>query len=82
MIITKYPDEVEVQLQILDERIAEIHKLAEEMKGRSPMEDKLISRNTYEATKPYVDAKVRLMTTCRQVTYIFDLKAEKSEAKE
>lgn len=60
MIITKYPDWVEAQLKILDERIEEIYRIYENEKFR-PEEALRIKRNIYELTKPYVDEKVRLI---------------------
>lgn len=60
MIITKYPDWVEAQLKILDERIEEIYRSYENKKF-PPEEALRIKRNLYELTKPYVDEKVRLI---------------------
>lgn len=60
MIITKYPDWVEAQLKILDERIEEIYRSYENKKF-SPEEALRIKRNLYELTKPYIDEKVRLI---------------------
>lgn len=68
MIITKYPDYVEDQLIILDEKIMKIH--TEEMqrcdiaKIRNVEEQERIKRNIFERTKPLVDEKVRLITNC------------------
>jgi hypothetical protein len=60
MIETKYPDWVEAQLKILDERIEEIYRIYENKKF-PPEEALRIKRNLYELTKPYVDEKVRLI---------------------
>lgn len=69
MIITKYPDWVEDQLKILDDRIAAIYREFSEMKVR-PDEVLRLKRNLYEAIKPYVDEKVRLISNSVP-TYIF-----------
>lgn len=60
MIETKYPDWVEAQLKILDERIEEIYRIYENKKF-PPDEAMRIKRNLYELTKPYIDEKVRLI---------------------
>ena len=60
MIETKYPDWVEAQLKILDERIEEIYRIYENKKF-PPDEAMRIKCNLYELTKPYVDEKVRLI---------------------
>ena len=61
MIRTKYPEWVEAQLKILDERIEEIYQEYSEIKVR-PDEAMRIKKNLYERTKPFVDEKVRLIT--------------------
>ena len=61
MIRTKYPEWVEAQLKILDERIEEIYQEYAEIKVR-PDEAMRIKKNLYERTKPFIDEKVRLIT--------------------
>ena len=63
MTIVKYPEWVEAQLKILDERIEEIYKSYADLKFR-PDEAMRIKKNLYEQTKPFVDEKVRLITNC------------------
>lgn len=63
MIVVKYPDWVEAQLKILDERINEIYQSYTDKKFR-PDDAMRIKRNLYELTKPFVDEKVRLITNC------------------
>ncbi|MBP5326079.1 MAG: hypothetical protein J6Y86_11370 [Pseudobutyrivibrio sp.] len=63
MVIVEYPEWVEAQLKILDERIEEIYKEYADLKVR-PDEAMQIKRNLYERTKPFVDEKVRLITNC------------------
>lgn len=70
MIITKYPEWVEAQLKILDERIADIYREYAELKVR-PDEAMRIKRNLYERIKPFMDEKVRLVANCYP-TYIVD----------
>ena len=69
MIIAKYPDWVEDQLKILDERIADIYREFGDMKVR-PDEVIRLKQNLYEAIKPYVDEKIRLISNSMP-TYIF-----------
>ena len=81
MIITKYPEWVEAQLKILDERIEEIYR--EYMNVTVKPDDVMrIKRNLAERIKPFVDEKVRLISNSCP-TYIVDkaLWAE-SEGKE
>ena len=70
MIITKYPDWVEDQLKILDDKILDIYREFNEMKVR-PDEVLKLKQNLYEAIKPYVDEKVRLISNSVP-TYIFN----------
>ena len=70
MIVTKYPDWVEAQLKILDERIESIYKAYEEIKVR-PDEAMRIKKNLYERIQPFVDEKVRLIANSCP-TYIVD----------
>lgn len=79
MITVKYPEWVEAQLKIIDERIVEIYKEYEGMKFE-PDEAMRIKRNLYERTKPFVDEKVRLISSSYP-TYIVDgmPKAESEE---
>ena len=70
MITVKYPEWVEAQLKILDERIEEIYREYAEIKVR-PDEAMWIKKNLYEQTKPFVDEKVRLITNSHP-TYIVD----------
>ena len=77
MIITRYPDHIEAQLKILDERIEEIYQRYENKKFR-PDQAMQIKKNLYEQTKPFVDEKVRLITNS-QPTYIVDGAIKKGE---
>lgn len=63
MVVVKYPEWVEAQLKILDERIEEIYREYAEIKVR-PDEAMRIKKNLYERTKPFVDEKVRLIANC------------------
>ena len=69
MIEVKYPEYVEAQLKILDERIAEIYQAYESVRV-SPDAAMRIKRNLYEATKPLVDEKVRLIQNCCPTYYV------------
>lgn len=80
MIKVKYPEWVEAQLKILDERIEEIYQNYANLKFR-PDEAMWIKKNLYEQTKPFVDEKVRLITNCCP-TYIVDGAIKKSEDEE
>lgn len=77
MVTVKYPEWVEAQLKILDERIEEIYREYAELKVR-PDEAMRIKKNLYERTKPFVDEKVRLITNCCP-TYMVDGVIKKSE---
>lgn len=77
MIIVKYPEWVEVQLKILDERIEEIYREYAKIKVR-PDEAIRVKKNMYERTKPFVDEKVRLIANCCP-TYIIDGAIKESE---
>lgn len=63
MATVKYPEWVEAQLKILDERIEEIYRAYADIKVR-PDEAMRIKKDLYEWTKPFVDEKVRLITNC------------------
>lgn len=81
MMTTKYPEWVEEQLKIIDERIEEIYKEYEGLKI-SPDEAMRIKRNLYERIKPFVDEKVRLISNSCP-TYIVDgMSKAESEDKE
>ena len=71
MIVTKYPEWVEAQLQILDERIAEIYQEYSEIKVTSYIDNERLKRNYYERIKPFVDEKVRLIKNSYP-TYIIE----------
>lgn len=77
MIVVKYPEWVEAQLKIIDEKIEEIYKEYGELKVR-PDEAMRIKRNLYERTKPFVDEKIRLISNCCP-TYVVDGKTIGSE---
>ena len=63
MITVKYPEHIEVQLKILDERIAEIYRTC--MSAKMPPDQAMrVKQNLYEMTKPFVDEKVRLIQNC------------------
>ena len=80
MVIVKYPEWVEAQLKILDERIEEIYREYAKIKVR-PDEAMRIKKNLYERTKPFVDEKVRLIANSYP-TYIVDGVIKKSEDEE
>ena len=80
MIVVKYPEWVEAQLKILDERIEGIYQEFAKVKVR-PDEAMRIKRNLYERTKPFVDEKVRLIANCCP-TYIVDGAIQENEGKE
>lgn len=80
MVIVKYPELVEVQLKILDERIAEIYQEYAKIKVR-PDAAIQIKKNLQEQIKPFVDEKVRLITNCCPI-YIMDRAIKESENKE
>lgn len=77
MITVKYPEWVEAQLKILDERIEEIYQQYADIKVK-PAEAMRIKRNLYEQTKPYVDEKVRLIANSCP-TYMVDGVIKKGE---
>lgn len=79
MIVTKYPDWIEAQLKILDERIESIYKAYGELKFR-PDEAMRIKNNLYKQIQPFVDEKVRLIANSCP-TYIVDGVIKKSEDK-
>ena len=70
MIITKYPEWVEAQLKIIDERIEEIYR--EYMNVNvNPNDAMRIKRNFTERIRPFVDEKARgTLNSCP--TYIVD----------
>jgi hypothetical protein len=70
MITVKYPEHIEAQLKILDERIAEIYQTCMSVK-MPPDQAMRVKQNLYEMTKPFVDEKVRLIQNCCP-TYIVD----------
>lgn len=70
MITVKYPDWVEAQLKIIDERIEDIYKEFSKVKVK-PDDAMRIKRNLYERTKPFVDEKVRLIANSCP-TYMVD----------
>ena len=77
MIVTKYPDYVQAQLDYLDGKIFEIY--AEEMpkeRETSAIQDienlERVKRNIAERIRPLLDEKVRLITNCKP-TYIVRL---------
>lgn len=78
MIIAKYPEWVEAQLKILDERIEEIYREYSELKVR-PDDAIRIKKNLYERTKPFVYEKVRLIANSCP-TYIVEGVIRKSES--
>ena len=77
MIITKYPEWVEAQLKIIDERIEEIYREYMNVKVK-PDDAMRIKRNLAERIKPFVDEKVRLISNSCP-TYIVD-KAQQAES--
>lgn len=76
MVTVKYPEWIEAQLKILDERIEKIYREYAELKV-SPDDAMRIKKNLYERTRPFVDEKVRLITNCCP-TYIVGM-AESEE---
>lgn len=69
MITVKYPEHIEAQLKILDERIAEIYQAF--MSVEVPPADAMrIKRNLHEATKPLVYEKVRLIQNSCPTYYV------------
>ena len=79
MIITKYPEWVEAQLKILDERIEEIYR--EYMNVKLKPDDAMrMKQNLTERIRPFVDEKVRLISNSYP-TYILD-KAPQAESEE
>ena len=77
MVTVKYPEWIEAQLKILDERIEEIYREYADIKVR-PDEAMRIKKNLYERTKPFVDEKVRLIANSYP-TYIVDGKTMRGE---
>lgn len=77
MIIVKYPEWVEVQLKIIDERIERVYQEYSKLKVK-PDEAIRIKKNLYERTKPFVDEKIRLIANCCP-TYIVEGVAKESE---
>lgn len=64
MIEVKYPEWVEEQLKILDERIEEIYQEYANLRVR-PEEVMMLKKSVaYELIKPFVDEKVRLISNC------------------
>ena len=70
MVITKYPEHVEMQLKLLDEKIAEVYEqelgyIANENNTAKVMNYQEIERAKkccYERVKPLLDEKVRLIS--------------------
>ena len=79
MFVVKYPEWVEAQLKILDERIEEIYREYAKLKVK-PDEAMRVKRKLYEQTKPFVDEKVRLIANCCP-TYIVNGAIKESEDK-
>lgn len=79
MIITKYPEWVEAQLKIIDERIEEIYREYMNVKFK-PDDAMRIKQNLAESIKPLVDEKVRLISNSCP-TYILD-KAPRAESED
>ena len=79
MIVTKYPEWVEAQLKILDERIEEMYREYMDVKLK-PDDAMRIKRNLAERIKPFVDEKVRLISNSYP-TYILD-KAPRTESED
>ena len=65
MIEVVYPEYVQVQLDLLDEKIAKIYEevLPKETEWNGG-DIQRIKRNLYERTKPLLDEKVRLIEGC------------------
>lgn len=63
MIEIKYPEYIEAQLKIIDEKIEEIYREYAGLEVRFD-EAMRIKRNLYERTKPFMDEKVRLIINC------------------
>ena len=61
MIIPEYPEHIEAQLKILDERIEKIFQEFASLEVK-PSEEMRIKKNLYEKIKPYVEEKVRLIS--------------------
>ena len=77
MTIVKYPEWVEVQLKIIDERIEEIYLEYGKLKVR-PDEVIRLKKSMDEQIKPFVDEKVRLIANCSPV-YIIGKETMESE---
>ena len=75
MIVTKYPEWIEAQLKIIDERIEEIYRTYMDVKAK-PGDAMRIKRDLAEKIRPFVDEKVRLISNSCP-TYI--VKAESKE---
>lgn len=72
MIITKYPEWVEAQLNIIDEQIEAIYREYENVKLK-PDDAMRIKQNLAERIKPFVDEKVRLISnSCPTYIHKFD----------
>ena len=71
MVVVKYPEWVEAQLKVLDEKIKEIYQRYSNLNVK-PDEAMRIKKNLYELTKPLVEEKIRLITNCCP-TYIVNL---------
>ena len=79
MIITKYPEWVEAQLKIIDERIEAIYREYENVKLK-PDEAMQLKQNLAKRIQPFVDEKVRLISnSCPAYIYQFDKEAPKEK---
>ena len=78
MAIVKYPEWVEVQLKIIDERIEEIYREYGKLKVK-PDEAMRLKRSMHEQIKPLVDEKVRLITNSCPVYIIDGVRIEREE---
>lgn len=74
MIIVKYPEWVETQLKIINERIEEIYRNYMDIQV-TPDIAMQIKKNVYEQTRPLVDERVRLIANCCP-KYIFKIGGE------
>ena len=79
MIITKYPEWVEAQLKIIDERIEAIYREYENVK-LTPDEAMQLKQNLSKRIQPFVDEKVRLISnSCPTYIHKFDKEAPKEK---
>lgn len=79
MIITKYPEWVEAQLKIIDERIEAIYREYENVKLK-PDEAMRLKQNLAKRIQPFVDEKVRLISnSCPTYIQQFDKEVPKEK---